>query len=469
MIMKTRLFSATLALALLSIPALYGQTAQDGQTPQRRVITVEEAVALAMENNIQLNSASIDVRMKKRAMNNSWNAFIPSVQTTGTLAKTNMTETTVTVPMISFVPTPSFSMTQQTIELEEEDRWTALANLSATLTLNMALFEGLKATRQGYEAGLLTWEQARLQTAQNVQKSFYGILLQTESLKLAKDKLAASEERLRQVSLNYRNGLVSELNYLQAQLGVETQKPQIMEAELNLNQQKSFFAFTLGLPLGTELELQGTINPIIRTLNADDLIRDNLANRLDLAILRKNLEILSTQLSASRLQRFTPSFSISQSFAPRLSPIDADWLEKDNWKDNSGAFSVTMAFNLTNLLPFSASGTQASDVKDNLEKLNLGMSQARYSAELEVRNLVRKLQKSVTSIQAMEFNVSIAEKAYRLTEQGYKAGTTEYLDLKDAENSLMQARLGVLSEKFTYVTTTLDLETALNMKFNQER
>jgi outer membrane protein TolC len=69
----------------------------------------------------------------------------------------------------------------------------------------------------------------------------------------------------------------------------------------------------------------------------------------------------------------------------------------------------------------------------------------------------------------MELNVSIAEKAYRLTEQGYRAGTIEYLDLKDAENDLLQARLGVLTEKFNYLNTLLDLEAALNAKLSTEK
>lgn len=420
-----------------------------------RKLTIEESVLLAMENNIQLTSTAIDVRMKKRDKDLAWNVFIPNVQATGTMARSNMSEMTVGVPPMS-----------TTVQLEEKDRWSAMGNLSVGLNLNAALFDGLKATRQNYEAGKLSYEQARQQTEKNIRKAFYGILLQEGSLRIAKEKLVTSEERMKQTFTNFKNGILPELSYLQTQLAVEMQKPSIMEAELNIAQQRNMFAFLLGLPIGTEIKLEGEINPTVSSFNADELVKKHLGYRLDLALLEKNIELMNTQLRATKLQIYTPSLSMNQNFAPRLSAIDDSWFEKENWKDQSGAFSLTLAFNLTNLLPFSSMGQKLESTKETLEKLELSRQQALYNAELEIRNLVKKLEKSSTSITAMELNVRIAEKAWRLSEQGYKAGTIEYLDLKDAENTLMQARLGVLSEKFTYISNLLDLETALNTELN---
>ena len=261
-------------------------------------------------------------------------------------------------------------------EPEEKDHWTAMGNLSISLNLNLALFEGLKATRQSYDAGMLTWEQARAQTEQNVRKAFYGLLLQQGSLGLARDKLAISEERMRQTLTNFRNGLFPELSYLQTQLAVETQKPSIMEAELALEQQTNLFAFILGLPLGTKLELDGKIDPQVQSFDADALVRDHLAERYDLAILRQNIDLMETQIRATKLQIYTPSLALSQSYGPRLSAIDAEWLDTENWSDSSGAFSATLAFNITNLLPFSSTQQKLRETKDAKNKLELAMQQA---------------------------------------------------------------------------------------------
>lgn len=430
------------------------------ETPVVQTVTIDEAVTLAIDNNIALSSSSIDVRMKKRDANYAWNVFIPSVQATGTIARSNNASN----PYGAIIKMLNPLYIEPAVT--ETDHWNAMAGLTLSLNLNAALFEGLKATRQNYEAGQLTFEQARQKTEKDVRKAFYGILLQEGSLALAKDKFAASENRLRQTEANFKNGLVPELAYLQTQLASEMQKPVIMEAELGLEQQKNMFAFLIGLPVGTKIILNGKIDPTIITVNAKEAIDTNLANRLDLAILQKNIDMLQTQIRAVQLQRYTPSIALSQSFSPRLSAFDADWMNGNNWTDSSGAFSVTLAFNLTNMLPFSTSGQSLSNTKDNLAKLEKAKMLAMYNAELEIQNLVKKLDKSKTAISTMELSVTIAEKAFRLSEQGYRAGTIEYLDLKDAENSLLQARLGVLSEKFTYISNMLDLETALNTKFN---
>ena len=450
--MKKKTGYLAVVLALVSIATVAAQDAARADVQKK--VTIDEAVNLAMENNISLASSAIDVRMKQRDNQYAWNVFVPNVQATGTMARTNMKETT--NPMMPSV----------TIELEEKERWSAFAGLSVGLNLNLALFDGLKATRQAYEAGQLQYEQARRQTETSVRKAFYGILLQQGSLSIANEKLATAEARLKQTKTNFSNGLVPELSYLQTQLSVETQKPVIEEATLNLEQQKNFFAFTLGFPVGTQIDLDGEINPAIASVNADELVLKHLADRLDLALLRKNIELLDTQYRATQTQRYTPSLSLSQSWSPRLSAIDDSWTDTENWTDSSGAFSMTLAFNLTNLLPFSSSGQNAEDSRESAKKLELTLKQAAYSAELEIRNLAKKLEKVKTSIATMELSASIADKAYRLTEQGYRAGTIEFLDLKDAENSLLQAKLGVLNEKYNYISTMLDLETALNTKLN---
>ncbi len=442
--------------AIFAMGATYG-----AEPPAPKTVTVDEAVQLALQNNISLESSAIDLRMKKRGADRSWNVLIPTVQATGTAARTNMDSVTVS----GLVSGPSgIQYVSMETDLDENQRWSAIGGLSATLNLNAALVEGIRATRKNYEAGKITWEQAKQETELNVKKAFYGLLVQEESLKISKDKLATSEERLRQTRANYKNGIVPELTLLQAQLSVETQKPTIKEAETSIDYGKNQFAFLIGLPVGTKIKLDGSIDPAIADFDADSLVEKHLGNSYALQLLQAQGQMQDIQVRALKLQTFTPSLSLSKSWSPTISPIDEDWSDRDNWTDSSGAFSITLAFNLTNILPFSANGSSIADAEDSAKKINLAIEMTRLNEEIEIRNLVEKLATSKDSIAAMELNVTIAQKAYQLSEQGYKAGTIEYLDLKDAENSLLSARIGVLSEKYNYLSMLLDLEKSLNAK-----
>jgi len=422
-------------------------------------IRLDDAVRLAFQNNVQLSSMAIDLRMKKAEKDYAWNVFLPSVQATGTMARTNIKEVSTTIPSSP----PGFATI--TTKLEEKDKWKVMGGLNISLNLNAALFEGLKATRQSYEAGLLSYEAARRDTEQNVKKAFYGLLLQEGSLAISKEKLASAQKRKTQMEANFKNGLVSELQYLQVQLALETQKPAIMEAELLLAQQKELFAFLLGLPLGTEIVLVGEIAPHIQEFNADELLAEYLGRSFELAQLDKNKELMETQLRATLLQTYTPTIVLSQTFNPALGKIDDDWFKKDNWADTSGAFSLTIAFNLTNLLPFSGMGQNIKKTRDTIEKLELSKKQALHMSEIDIRNIIQRLEKTRAAIEVMKLNEEIARKALRLSEEAYNAGLLEYLDLKDAETSLLQAELGVLSEKFNYSIGLLDLEKAIGISF----
>ena len=63
----------------------------------------------------------------------------------------------------------------------------------------------------------------------------------------------------------------------------------------------------------------------------------------------------------------------------------------------------------------------------------------------------------------MERSVQLAQKAYDMQLRSYQSGTTELLDLRDSENSLNQAKLGQLNQKYQYISALMDLENTLNV------
>lgn len=54
-----------------------------------------------------------------------------------------------------------------------------------------------------------------------------------------------------------------------------------------------------------------------------------------------------------------------------------------------------------------------------------------------------------------------------MSAKSYRNGTTELLDLRDAENSLNQAKLGQLNQKMNYINALMDLENTLNTNLSK--
>ena len=434
--------------------------AQENLQANKMVLTVEEAVNYAKENSRSLKSANIDLQIKKRAKNFSWNVLVPSVQATGTMSRSN--EVTNTMDAIMSAINPYY----QTAEIEPSDHWKAIGGLTASLNLSVALIDGIRASFANYEAGLITWEQTYKETELNIRKMFYALLLQQESLNLQKTTLANAKNRFEQAKINFRNGLIPELSLLQTEVTYENQKPAIVKQEQALKEQLDTFAFLLGIPQGTEIALSGEITPDFVELNPQELYQKYMENNLEIALFKKNLEMMKINYSAQNLQIYTPAVSLSYGWQPVLSDITSDWGDKDNWFDN-GSFSVTLAWNITNMLPFSASSLKVQDLKNNIEQMNLNLINLEENAKMKINNLVNVLNQSRAAIESSNRNISLAQKSYDMTSIAYRNGTTELLDVREAETQLNQAKLALASEKFNYLAGLLDLEFAINSKLTK--
>ena len=445
-----------IGLLLVSVCGLsFATESNNTKKTEPLTLTVEDAVSYALTNSKSLKSSQIDLEIKKRAKMYSWNVFLPSLNVSGTMSRTN--EVSNMMDSIMQVVNPSYPPSEPT----EVNHWAAVGNVSAQLNFNLAMIQSMSASRANYEAGLISWEQTCKDTEINIRKMFYGLLLMEENLKIQNELMDSAKARWQQSEINYKNGLVPQLSALNAQVAYENKKPAILELTQSLKQQKDTFAFLLGIPYGREINLVGSIDTRFVKVNADELVQKYAEENLDVKALKKNIELLKISLNASRLSTFTPSLSVSYGWQPTVTEIDSNWLDNNN---DSGSFSATVVIDVMKMMPFSANMQSIKDTKQNLAKAELGLSQLLQNTEIQIHTLVDKLNKSEASIKASQMNIKLAQKAYDMTVRAYNSGTQELLDVKDSENSLSQARLGLLNEKLNYISALLDLENAINVK-----
>ena len=166
-------------------------------------IGVEEAVKLALENNLTLVGEAADLRIKKRTRDTAWNVLIPTASASTTLSRYD----------------EPGSMTGYDGALS--------AGISFQLRLNPQLWFGFRQTAIDYELGLIDMEQARKNIRTNVQKQFYTLLTLEEQIRILESQQRSLEKRFEQATVNFDFGLVDEYTKLSAQVGLENFKPQV--------------------------------------------------------------------------------------------------------------------------------------------------------------------------------------------------------------------------------------------------
>jgi len=431
----------TTVMFTLSVLSLMAQDA-----PPPRQITVDEAVRLAMEQNLNLKIEDNKNQVLRRNRDFALNRFIPSLTASATLSRLNEQQ-----KITSFVTStqPPFISTK-TIEI---DPWTLGLNFSAQLPLSIALFRGIEQTFIEYDNGLLTYFIAQRRLERDVRKLFNQILALEEAVKITQLRLENARTRYLQADEAYRAGRLQEINALQARVAWENTKPTLREQELSLETLKMNFKMLLGIELNENIVFVGDIKAVSFTLAlTPQSLQRLLDQRLDVMNIGANIR--------------SPNLILMLSMDPSLAePFNADsWSKENAWKQRGGMFSISLSWKLDSLIPGSQAWVNIKSLEDQLEQLRLTLAQVKMASAVDLLSLVQRIQKYRESLAALEANVNLAQRVVQLSNNAYRAGLQSLSEVQDAELQLQSAQLQLINEKISLNNSILDLIYSLDFK-----
>jgi outer membrane protein TolC len=427
--MKYTFFAGLLLFTLASAGA------QTGARP----LTVDEAVRIALEKNLSLQRNAITLNGQKRTADRSWNSLIPSLSAGAGIS--HPTSVTGDIPAA-------------------QDAWTPGLSVSASLSLSVSTIDTIKKARADYEAGMLTYEEARRELELQVRKLFYQILLLESNRELAAQSLASAQARYEQSAAFARTGQASRLEEMSARVDMENQRPNVRNAETLYENALDSFKTLLDIPPGEALVLSGSLQ-----YAGDDIPNETAGDweiasgdSLETAILQKNIRSLEAERRAARNGAYLPSLNLSWNASP-LYTIDGN-----QWNDN-GSFSVSLGLSLDNFLPWSAAKTRLDSLDDSIRSAGIQLSETMRNRESRIAQYRRTVEQTQETIAALSLNVELAQTSYALYEEAYRNGAADYQQLRDAGDSLLQAQNRVQQEQYNLISALLDLEKELGLPF----
>ena len=463
-------------LLLCGALSVYPQAPSAGEVqagnPQH--LSPGEAVDMAIRNNLSLETARIGLDIKKRKSNLVWNEFLPTLGVNGILSRTNWASSQSVTSAIPGTGTPvtlqgrSGLLNPTTFSTEVSlPQWSLNGMFTASLYFSFALIEGIQSFKEDYQAGLISYEKAKLQMEQGVRKMYNQILLQEASAALLLENYNNARRQADIAEANFRAGLAPRLTWLQAQVAVENMKPTMNDMDNGLKSLKGNFALLLGLSYDTPFELE-SISFGVSYIPDDvaNLISRAASGKPDIQELQANIMTLQTQRKAQRLQAYTPflnfGWTVSSSFSE--DPWKDNWFNRENWRAG-GSFSITLGMNFNGLFPFTKEGQQRKDMDAGLQIQNIRLAQTIQETELEVFTKVNSLEKIRTTKDAQQAAVDLAEESYKLTEEAYRAGLQDFQAVRSAGLALEQAKLQLLTQQFNYLNDLIDLEYSIGVPF----
>jgi len=456
--------------------------------PSEKVrLSPDDAVERAIKNNLSLESARVTASTKKRASDLSWNQFIPGVTVAGSLIRDNEKGKVTGMAPVRWDDVkdqiPPGSLTQGNFELSapgggptiynyvapysmESSQWHVAGSIQMSLNLSVAMFENMHRLRLDYQGGMIAYDKAKLQLERDVRKAYNSMLLLQENIALLRESFEAAGRRVQLAQANYRAGLAPELTLLQAQVAMENMKPTIDQVENAYRLSMANFAMFLGLDYDTPFELIPLNNTAeFISLDVKELISKSASGKPDINELRHNILMLKSARKAQALS-LLPALSLSWNTTPAF--IGDPW--KDSWGDNdlwrkSGSLTISLGLRLNSLIPFSQDFQGIRNLDDQITGANIGLARMIQGTEIEIYNTVLALNRTQITAQAQAQTVALAERAYRLTEQAFRAGLQDLFQVQNTELELKQAKVSMLEQQFNYLNGLLDLEYSIGVPF----
>ncbi len=455
-IFNRKVFILSAFLLLLSTAIINADNNEEIRTVK---LSVNDAVSLALKNNLGLESERLKVDQKKWALWTSWNVFIPKTTLSASMMRSNKEEADRKVSVLVPIPmSPYITTVSQTIP-----EWGVGLSLEMTLAVNAAMVMSIYQTALDYEAGKLTLDSAAKKVERDTRKNYYQLLLLKENIILMRENVDAAKKRYEQALVSSKFGQIPRLTMLNIQVAYENIKPALLELENAYATASMAFKNSIGISGKTEVDLIDMMSVETVEIDRDKILAKSLVNRSDIKQLNQTIKMMEN-VRGMNIASLTPSFLMRFTVDPSFQkdPVKDDWFGDstymtDNWKQRSGSLLLGISVPVDSWFPFS--GTQMKIVESNftLEQLNITKKQILQGNEIEIESIIMKLEKSIKSMEALSLNVEIAREAMTLSEQAFNAGSKDLIDLQSAELEYKKAKNNLLQEKYNFNTGLLDL------------
>lgn len=449
-------FYSTLFLSLIFSFALYSQeadtnTLDTAAETNKIAITLEDALTIAFDNDKTLKQAEYDVRIAQVQKDASFSdLFMPSLSISGGLNLSESQEYTVNNMSTGVYSSP--------------DTWSASASLSKTLFTGFRNWNTDRARDINLQMQKDIYYDEKKNVDLNTKLNFYNTFVAQENYRVYLQQQMNYSNRMRETYIKYRNGQVSEYEYLNAKVQYETTKPQVVTLSNQYQSLKLTFIRQIGLTnAADEVDLVGSIldatNITLPDIAYDDLLTIIMNNNIELKNMSSNLEMLEYNRKVARSYLW-PTLSASANVG--VTTVDKVKMENGTFtKNRGGEFNWGVGFSLNyaldSLLPFSSTAKGAEEIELSIKQMEVSYDQLRDTIEVSSRDLISTARSQALNLQSQAENARTAAYALQMAQRQYRGGTISMLEVNDAEVVYLNAQLAYLQAIYEYFSSTLQV------------
>ena len=418
---------AFLAAFILFTVNIFAQTNAKQNNPNIKSITLNEAVVLALKNNVSIKREEISLGAAKRASAHSWNSILPSISVSA--------NDEIELPDLNKRANNAVTGIQNNVGVEGR----------VALSMSSDFFASIKKAKLDYESACISFEQAVSEITSQIKETYFSLIFAKQNLDFLKENLGNAKKQFQQNEERYRHGTLSELEYLSSKVSYEKLKPELKSHELAFKNDLKSFCLFLGLE-DEQIILSGSLEDFILQYKTafNNALKNELSQKVQngdipsIIYLEKQLEAAKKGVSVSRLSAYGPNANLSYSVNPVITGSDKGRIKQ--------SASVSISIPLDNLLPFSKGADSIKAAKDSVKDLELQLVEKNRTVKADFSYIIQSLNQKEESIVSLKDLVKLAQKNYETVKYSYSKGMTEFLSVQNASKDNLEAKLNLQNE-----------------------
>ena len=405
-----------------------------GTLHAQQLLTVEEAVAAALQNNYDIRLLRNDSVVY--ALNNSYAyaALLPRVNASSSILFNNN------------------SLRQRLADgSERKQAGIQSDNVSSSVNLNWTVFDGLKmfATRDRLaelvKLGELAIKNQLVVTVADVIKTYYNIVRQKQQLFAVEEQMALNEELVKQAEKKFSVGLGAKPELLQAKVDLNAQRAARLNQLSLIEQLKEQLNQLLVFAQGTAYDVSDSI-PINHTLVMGDILAIAQKSNPELVLAKQNIKIAELTLKERRAERWpTVTLNSAYNFSRTNNQLVVNNftpLLNRNSGFNYGASATIPIFNNFNVK------RQIKVAQLDIAYQQLLYDYKRTQVDIAISNAYKEYDLRQKMLVLEEENIKLARENVYIASERLRLGVTSFLELRETQKSLEDAYNRLIAARY---------------------
>ena len=397
----------------------------------QKLVSVSEAIELALENNYGIKIISNNKEIAKNNASILNSGYLPTVSSSSgaTFNRDNLEA--------------EFANGESTaLNGAKSSRYNASINLNYTLFDGLGRYYDYKRLKETYKLSELQARETIENTIAQLYVVYYNVAQVTENVTVLEKTLTISKDRITRASYQFEYGQGTMLNVLNAQVDINNDSINLINAKQQLVNTKRDLNVVLGNVISSEFRVDTTIDFKLN-IDQNDLANKVKSNNVNLLQLDKNI-MINTFIVKANKSGYLPSLGLTGSYGWNKGNNNAaSFVAVSTNTGLSGGLSLSW-----NLFDGGATATRVTNAKIELENRSLEKESMVIDIERNFNNAWDDYQNKLTIFQVQENNIITSTNNFNRTQEKYKLGQATSIEFRQAQLNLINSELNRNQAKY---------------------